>query len=124
MFCFLLSFYILTLYCPSSLILAQTTPDWLRLYSAEHIIEVVRMLTAGSSDAESACITVRAGMDTIPTLIQALSYCDANLGLRKYRRLVEPLKSLYLTIHAFLCVVATPFTSVSMLSNSHVLSAL
>jgi hypothetical protein len=120
----LLSAVILTLYCPSSLILAQTTPVWQQLYSAVNIIEAAQRLIAGSSDTESACTTVRAGMDTIPTFIQALSYCHAKLGLGNDHRLVEALESLYLTIHDFLCVVATPFTGVSMLPNSHVLSVL
>jgi hypothetical protein len=59
-----------TWYCHSSVILAQITQHWWRFYPAVDslMFDVARMLIAGSSDTESACITVRAGMHTITTL--------------------------------------------------------
>jgi hypothetical protein len=98
---------------------------WLRdiAGAGEGTIALTLKLIAGSSDLEFTCTTV-CPLNTVTILTRLLSHFDAMRGSIKDSFLLEYHDRLDLTARSFLCVVATPFTGVSVASNSNVVSVL
>ncbi|KAF8527136.1 hypothetical protein BU17DRAFT_61771 [Hysterangium stoloniferum] len=98
------------------LILTHPRPNVYLLWSGDKLIEVTLNLIAGSSDIESACSTVR-NLDIISILPRLIPHCDTIRGSLNDKYLVSPLETLTLAAQSFLCVIATPFTGVSVLED-------
>ncbi|KAF8527135.1 hypothetical protein BU17DRAFT_61770 [Hysterangium stoloniferum] len=98
------------------LILTHPSPNLNLLWSGDILIEVTLNLIAGSSDIESACSTVR-NLDIIAILPRLIPHCDTMRGSLNDKDLVSRLEALTLAAQSFLCVIATPFTGVSVLED-------
>jgi len=105
------------------LILKTTSPDWRLFAPGKGIIAITLKLIPGSSDLESACTTARS-LSTIAVLISLLSYCDVMRRSINNPATMRDFEALVHTTHYLLCVVATPFTGLTVVSNSNSLSAL
>ena len=79
-------------------------------------------MIAGSSAIESACTVVRT-MDTIAILNRVLTDCDFTNCVTN-RDLKVRIEGFVLVARSLLCVVATPFIGVSIVSHSSGLSVL
>ncbi|KAF8507414.1 hypothetical protein BU17DRAFT_100514 [Hysterangium stoloniferum] len=106
-----------------SLILTHKRPNSWLLCSGKDLIDMTLKLIAGSSDIESACTTVR-NLDIIATVDRLLPHCDTIRGSINDQSTLIPLGKLRLMGHSLLSVIATPFTGVSVTSNSNCTSVL
>jgi len=103
------------------LILKTTSPHWALLASGKGIIATTLKLIAGSSDLEYACTMVRS-LNTVAVLVSLISHCDVMRRSINDQATMSNFEDLVPIAHSFLCVVATPFTGLSVASNLNTLS--
>ncbi|KAF8527147.1 hypothetical protein BU17DRAFT_81984 [Hysterangium stoloniferum] len=104
-------------------ILTHKHPNTWLLGSGEDTIDVTLKVIAGSSDIESECTTVR-NLDIITIVNRLLSRCDTMRGSINDQSTRIHLERLHLMGHSLRSVIATPFTGVSVTSNSNCTSVL
>ncbi|KAF8503853.1 hypothetical protein BU17DRAFT_101697 [Hysterangium stoloniferum] len=97
------------------LILTHTRPHYWLLFSGEDLIDIF--------DIESACTTVR-NLDIIAIFDLLLSHCNTMRGSINDQSTRIYFERLHLMGHSLLSVIATPFTGVSINSNSNCTSVL
>ncbi|KAF8519896.1 hypothetical protein BU17DRAFT_89495 [Hysterangium stoloniferum] len=108
-------------YLRSSDISSQRGLKSIAFGSFTNTINIMIMLIAASPDVESSCTDIRAEK-TIDALVDFISHFDA-LGLRPDDN-YEDFSGFQTTSQCLLCLIATPFTGLSVSSNLYCLSLL